>query len=59
MTDNPLPVFNQTENFGLVTVVPPQPPAPASTVSDIPEFWGLVPIIETRNKQEVKSFLQH
>ena len=50
-TESPLPVFNQTD-FGLVTVVPSSPPSPAPTVSDIPEFWGIVPIIESRNKQE-------
>ncbi len=44
-------MFNQTD-FGLVTVVPSSPPSPAPTVSDIPEFWGIVPIIESRNKQE-------
>ena len=45
-----MPLLNQTD-FGLVTVVPSSPPPPAPPVSDIPEFWGIVPIVESRKKQ--------
>ena len=56
-----LPVFNATEDVGLLPVVSPTTesgtatvsewawvaaptPTPATTVSDIPEYWGLVTI---------------
>ena len=49
-----MPLLNQTD-FGLVTVVPSSPPSPAPPVSDIPEFWGIVPIVESRKKQGAKK----
>ena len=51
-----MPGLNQTD-IGLVTVVPSPPSSLAPTVSDIPEFWGIVPIKESRNKQEEEKFL--
>ena len=65
-----LPVFNATEDVGLLPVVSPTTesgtatvsewawvaaptPTPATTVSDIPEYWGLVTIAVSPDSETV------